>query len=68
MSNDVLLAMQGFFNAIWLFLTGWYLPGTNITPASFMLFCAMFKVTLPFVLDLISISFSSFRSDGGKKS
>lgn len=37
MSSDVLLLLGGLFRSVWTLFTGWYLPGTNVTPAAFSL-------------------------------
>ena len=37
MSADALLLLRGLFSAVWTLFTGWYLPGTNVTPAAFSL-------------------------------
>lgn len=42
MSEDVLLVLRTLFGGIWSIFTTWYIPGTNITPASW----AMFSLTL----------------------
>lgn len=35
MSADALSVLSGLFSAVWQLFTGWYLPGTNVTPAAF---------------------------------
>lgn len=37
MSADALSLLGGLFSAVWELFTGWYLPGTNVTPAAFAL-------------------------------
>lgn len=35
MSADALSLLGGLLSAFWHLFTGWYLPGTNVTPAAF---------------------------------
>lgn len=35
MSADALSVLSSLFSAVWQLFTGWYLPGTNVTPAAF---------------------------------
>lgn len=37
MSADALSLLSGLFSGVWQLFTGWYLPGTNVTPAAFAL-------------------------------
>lgn len=37
MSADALSLLGGLFSAVWNLFTGWYLPGTNVTPAALAL-------------------------------
>lgn len=37
MSGDAVSLLGGLFSAVWSLFTGWYLPGTNVTPAAFAL-------------------------------
>lgn len=38
MTSDALLVINFLFSSIWQFFTSWYIPGTNVTPASFFFF------------------------------
>lgn len=35
MSADALSLLNGLFSAFWRLFIGWYIPGTNVTPAAF---------------------------------
>lgn len=35
MTSDALSILGGLFSAVWYLFTGWYLPGTNVTPFAF---------------------------------
>lgn len=37
MSGDALSLLSGLFSAFWTLFTGWYIPGTNVTPIAFSL-------------------------------
>lgn len=37
MSSDAFTLLSGLFKAVWQLWTGWYIPGTNVTPAGFSL-------------------------------
>lgn len=37
MSADALSLLNGLFSAFWGLFTGFYIPGTNVTPAAFAL-------------------------------
>lgn len=37
MSGDALSLLSGLFSAFWTLFTGWYIPGTNVTPGAFAL-------------------------------
>lgn len=49
MTADVILVIQTLFTTIWRLFTSWYIPGTNVTPASF----AFFSLTVVFVIRLV---------------
>lgn len=38
MTYDALLVVHFLFNEIWSLFTSWYIPGTNVTPASMAFF------------------------------
>lgn len=44
MSADAMSLLGGLFSCFWQLFTGWYLPGTNVTPAAFAL--AILFITL----------------------
>lgn len=39
MASDTVLTISFIFSSIWRFFTSWYIPGTNVTPAAFAIFC-----------------------------
>lgn len=58
MSEDVLLVLKSLFGdpnawyrqpSIWSLFTGWHIPGTNLTPASWAMFCLVFYTGLRFL-------------------
>lgn len=38
MTADALIIVHFLFTEIWSLFTGWYFPGTNVTPASMAFF------------------------------
>lgn len=38
MTSDVISILQLLFTTVWSLFTSWYIPGTNVTPASFFFF------------------------------
>lgn len=56
MRVDVFVFLQSFFALIWRFFSGWYIPGTNVTPAAFMLFLLFFALVLRLIRSLFGSS------------
>lgn len=52
MTNEALQFVSGFLSNVWQFFTGWYLPGTNITPASLAIFLIIVGITIRFARTL----------------
>lgn len=38
MTADVVLIIRTLFTSVFSLFTSWYIPGTNVTPASFFIF------------------------------
>lgn len=49
MVSDALLVIRFLFTSIWSFFTSFYIPGTNVTPASF----AFFVLTVFLILRIV---------------
>lgn len=49
MSADALVVVQSLFGTIWSLFTGWYIPGTHTTPASFLIFILFASFALRFI-------------------
>lgn len=60
MTADALLVVQFLFTSIWSFFTSWYIPGTNVTPASM----AFFLLAVSLVIRLVRRYFIGGDSDG----
>ena len=56
MSNDAILVLKCIFQNIWLIFTSWYIPGTNVTPASFFMFIAVCGLAFRFIYRIIGIT------------
>lgn len=55
MTQDVFSFLSGFLSAIWTLFNSWYVPGTNVTPAGFLLLCVFVPITLRFILNVIGV-------------
>ena len=68
MTAEALHFLSGFFARIWTFFTGWYLPGTNVTPIAWALFLAISVIFIKTFKRLLntpdSSASGSFRKGG----
>lgn len=55
MTNDAKLVVQCLFETIWRFFTSWYIPGTNVTPATMALFLLLTALALRFLFRLLGM-------------
>lgn len=53
MTADALAVVQFLFGTIWQFFTSWYIPGTRMTPAVFLLGTIAAGLVLSFFLKII---------------
>lgn len=65
MTSDALEIARVLISEIWRFLTSWYIPGTNITPAAFICFWLLFPIILSTVFSILSIS-SDYKKGGNE--
>lgn len=49
MTNEFYLALQFWLQTAWRFMTSFYLPGTNVTPAGMILFAATTVIGFTFL-------------------
>lgn len=56
MTNDFLQCAAWIFQSAWRFLTGIYLPGTNVTPAAMLLFGALTFIVFNWLSALLNTS------------
>ena len=52
MTNDAKMVLDALFRLIWSLFNSWYIPGTNVTPAEFMLFLLFAAVMFRFLGDI----------------
>lgn len=52
MTQDFLNGLSMIFNIGWSLLTSFKIPGTNVTPAAFMLFVMVSGISLKFLVNL----------------
>lgn len=50
MTSDAVKIVQCLFTEIWRLFNGWYIPGTNVTPAMWAIFSLLVVIVLKFVL------------------
>ena len=64
MTQDAFSIVVAVFSNMWKLFTGWYIPGTNITPAGFWLFVGSIVVVTGFLGRLgFASQVSMFKSD-----
>ena len=56
MTQDFITAITWIFHAGWTFFTGFYFPGTNVTPASMLLFGSITVLTFRFINRLLEFN------------
>lgn len=59
MTSDFLSGLNMIFKIGWDLLTSFYIPGTNVTPAGFMLFVVVSGLSLKFLLSLFGVGGAS---------
>lgn len=62
MTADAVLILQTLFGTIWRLFTSWYIPGTNVTPASW----AFFALTVVLLIRVIRVLLGIDSGDRGK--
>lgn len=68
MTQDFVSCLTWIFSAAWRLLTGFYLPGTNITPAAMLLFGALSYIVYQWLSNMLNTSAPSLEdSKRGKK-
>ena len=69
MFPDSVLVVKCLFTTIWSLFTSWKIPGTNVTPAMWAIFCLLFvfvlKFVIPFILGGTSLFVGGSHDDGG---
>lgn len=63
MSADALMLLRGLFSAFWQLFTGWYLPGTNVTPVAFALAILFIWLILRWIVRIFGMQ-SSMKGGG----
>lgn len=56
MTADALSFVQWFFPFVWRFFTSWYVPGTGMTPASWLFFLLLSGLVLTIIPKLLGFS------------
>lgn len=55
MTADALQVIKCLFTTVWTLFNGWYIPGTNTTPAQFFLFLTAAIITIRFIKRIVSV-------------
>ena len=55
MPADALQVIKCLFTTVWTLFNGWYIPGTNTTPAQFFLFLTAAIITIRFIKRIVSV-------------
>lgn len=53
MTSDGVAVVKCLFETIWRLFTSWYIPGTNTTPAGFLIFALFMVLTLRVMKGLV---------------
>lgn len=61
MTADAVSVLQLLFTTIWTLFTSWHIPGTNVTPANFFMFCLCFSLVVRWLGSLFGWLSSSYR-------
>lgn len=55
MTNDGILVLECLFGNVWSLFNSWYIPGTKVTPASFLMFLAFAGFVLRWLSRLFDV-------------
>ena len=55
MTRDGLLVLECLFGNMWRLFTSWYIPGTEVTPAGFLVFLAFGGLVLRWLSRLFEV-------------
>lgn len=55
MTNDGILVLRCLFGNVWRLFNSWYIPGTKVTPASFLMFLAFAGLVLRWLSRLFDV-------------
>jgi hypothetical protein len=66
MTTDALYFYTGYIPQIWKFFTSWYIPGTDVTPASLSFFVLAVGLVIRTFKRLTSVSDASFGSSNSR--
>lgn len=58
MTADAEMVLVALFDTIWRLFTSWKIPGTNVTPAAFLIFLLFASLALRYLKNLFSLSSS----------
>lgn len=66
MTSNAILAIQCIFSESWRLFNSWHIPGTNISPASWLVFAVVFYIGLKMVFGILGMTavFGTFDSSG----
>ena len=53
MTNDAIAVLKCIFQTIWKLFTNWHIPGTNVSPAEWCLFCLVAGIGLRLFFGLV---------------
>lgn len=66
MTSDAIRFYLGYIPQIWKFFISWYIPGTNVTPASLCFFVLAIGLVIRTFKRLTSVSDASFGSSNSR--
>lgn len=64
MTSNAILAIRCIFEQSWRLFTSWHIPGTNISPAAWLIFAVVFYIGLKMVFGILGMTavFGTFNS------
>ena len=64
MTSSVFQFFYSFFRLIWQFFNSWNIPGTNLTPAEFLIFLVVAWFLIRLIRTLFDVDFSDSSGNG----
>lgn len=69
MTSNAILAVRTIFSESWRLFTSWHIPGTSVSPASWLVFAVVFYIGIKMVMGILGMTavFGTFDTSGAIK-